>query len=64
MSLNPFRGRIGLGNDKLGQDGDLYLDDYVMTSVTRFGDTHFTDLRQRGETLVVVSISLDRSNKR
>ncbi|TPP60641.1 putative laminin [Fasciola gigantica] len=59
LTLTPFRGRIGLGNDKLGQDGDLYLDDYVMTSVSRFGDTHFTDLRQRGESLVVENTKPD-----
>ncbi|KAA3676394.1 uncharacterized protein DEA37_0012989, partial [Paragonimus westermani] len=59
LTLNPFVGRIGITNEKPSQDGSLFLEEYVNAPVARLGDTHFTDLQQRGEALVVSNLKPD-----
>ncbi|KAF5402729.1 hypothetical protein PHET_03978, partial [Paragonimus heterotremus] len=59
LTLNPFVGRIGITNEKPSQDGSLFLEEYVNAPVARLGDTHFTDLQQRGEAFVVSNLRPD-----
>ncbi|KAF7256821.1 hypothetical protein EG68_05074, partial [Paragonimus skrjabini miyazakii] len=59
LTLNPFVGRIGITNEKPSQDGSLFLEEYVNAPVARLGDTHFTDLQQRGEAFVVSNLKPD-----